>query len=111
MEETQKAFVVGIRFSKVGKIYHFDASHLTDVLVDDRVVVETSRGWQLGEVAQIIGWVSPDENGAWKSVSRKASPADLMKTEKPGSRRRKNIRSLPESCFFQKFIWCEDCCC
>jgi cell fate regulator YaaT (PSP1 superfamily) len=79
MEETQKAFVVGIRFSKVGKIYHFDASHLSDVLVEDRVVVETSRGWQLGEVAQIIGWVKPDENEGWKSVSRKASPADLMK--------------------------------
>ncbi len=80
MEDTQKAFVVGIRFSKVGKLYHFDASHLSDVLVADRVVVETSRGWQLGEVAQIIGWVTPDENsGGWKAVSRKASPADLMK--------------------------------
>ncbi len=88
MEETQKAFVVGIRFSKVGKIYHFDASHLSDVLVNDRVVVETSRGWQLGEVAQVIGWVSPDESGGWKPVSRKASPADLMK--------RKNLEAEEE---------------
>jgi len=99
MEETQKAFVVGIRFSKVGKIYHFDASHLTDVLVDDRVVVETSRGWQLGEVAQIIGWVSPDENGAWKSVSRKASPADLMKRKSLEAEEEKILEACRKAVF------------
>lgn len=82
MEEPQKTFVVGIRFSKVGKLYHFDASSHPDILVDDRVVVETSRGWQLGIVAQILGWLTPDDtNGGWKPIERKATTADLMKRQ------------------------------
>jgi cell fate regulator YaaT (PSP1 superfamily) len=44
--------VVGIRFQKVGKIYHFDARNFRDLQTGDYAVVETSRGKQLGEVVQ-----------------------------------------------------------
>lgn len=79
MESNSGAYVVAIRFSKVGKLYHFDATHVEDLQVGDWVVVETARGWQLGEVAQLIGSVSQSDNGGWKAVDRKATPADLLK--------------------------------
>lgn len=71
-------FIVGIRFQKVGKIYHFSANKHRDIQVGDRVVVETSRGLQLGEVSQIIDNPRKPENGPWKSVVRKATPRDLV---------------------------------
>jgi cell fate regulator YaaT (PSP1 superfamily) len=70
--------VVGVRFARVGKVYHFDASALPDLRNGDRVVVETSRGWQLGEVAQIL---QPDQlptESGWKPVNRLATPRDLL---------------------------------
>ena len=47
-------FIVGIRFQKVGKIYHFDASESRELQVGDFAVVDTTRGRQLGEVIQLI---------------------------------------------------------
>lgn len=69
--------IVGIRFQKVGKIYHFDASNFPDLLVGDFAVVETSRGRQLGEVIQIVENPTTPPEGTWKSISRKATPRDL----------------------------------
>ena len=71
--------VVGIRFQKTGKIYHFDASNQADLLVGDFAVVDTSRGRQLGEVVQIFrdSGVSPN-GGSLKSISRRATPRDLI---------------------------------
>ena len=38
-------FIVGIRFQKIGKVYHFDASKSReDIRIGDFAVVETSRG-------------------------------------------------------------------
>ena len=42
--------IVGIRFSKIGKSYYFDASKIADIAIGDFLVVQTSRGWQIGEV-------------------------------------------------------------
>src|SRR5690606_31423525 len=41
--------VVGVRFKRVGKVYYFDPGELS-LTVGDRVVVETARGIELGEV-------------------------------------------------------------
>jgi cell fate regulator YaaT (PSP1 superfamily) len=71
-------FIVGIRFQKVGKIYHFDASDARDLQVGDYAVVETSRGRQLGEVAQLVENPSPPPEGAWKPIHHKATPRDLI---------------------------------
>jgi cell fate regulator YaaT (PSP1 superfamily) len=78
MDSAQTAPVVGVRFSKVGKIYHFDSRHLESVKVGDAVVVETSRGWQLGEVAQLVNDPDIVIDGAMKPVDRLATPRDLL---------------------------------
>ncbi len=81
--------VVGIRFKAVGKKYYFDPKHLP-LKMYDKVVVETVRGYELGEVieeakdvedAQIISSLKP--------VLRKASERDLDDHEK-------NLESIPE---------------
>ncbi len=70
--------VVAVRFQKLGKLYHFDATNLDDLKVGDYVMVETSRG---REIAQIVGFVEdPGEppEGGWKPVERLASPQELV---------------------------------
>ncbi len=78
MENSSAPVVIGLRFSKVGKIYHFDASSMEAVRLKDSVVVETSRGWQIGEVAQILETPPQPPDGGWKTVERIASPRDLL---------------------------------
>jgi cell fate regulator YaaT (PSP1 superfamily) len=70
--------IVGIRFQKIGKVYHFDASSCRDLKVGDFAVVDTSRGRQLGEVIQIIENPIPPPEGSWKPIFRKATPRDLV---------------------------------
>jgi cell fate regulator YaaT (PSP1 superfamily) len=69
--------VVGIRFSEIGKSYHFDASSVPLIKVGDRVIVETSRGRQLGEVVQIVNETTPIAEGL-KPIERIATPRDLI---------------------------------
>jgi len=71
-------FIVGIRFQKSGKVYHFDASDSPDILVGDFAVVETSRGRQLGQVVQIVENPSPPLEGVWKPIHHRATPRDLV---------------------------------
>ena len=73
-----KPFVVGIRFQKVGKIYHFDARKFRDLRAGDFAVVETSRGKQLGEIVQVLDDPSKPPRGTWKPIKRKATPRDLL---------------------------------
>lgn len=78
MENPTPSFIIGIRFSKIGKQYNFDSSNIPDIKLGDHVVVETSRGWQLGEVVQILGSVSNNVEGGWKLVDRLATPEDMI---------------------------------
>lgn len=80
MSET-KLNIVGVRFSKIGKIYHFDASSVNDLTIGDQVIVETARGWQLGEVTQIIDEAAQSPEGGLKRVERKATPRDLIQKQ------------------------------
>ncbi len=69
--------IVGVRFQPIGKIYHFDASQDPDLRQGDFVVVTTSRGQQVGQVAS-VGPPDPGEvNGSLKSVDRRATGRDL----------------------------------
>ena len=70
--------IVGIRFNRVGKLYHFEATKIPDLQVGDNVIVETSRGLQLGEVAAFIKEPGPAPDGNWKEITRKATPRDLV---------------------------------
>jgi len=78
MENTSSNNIVSVRFSKVGKLYHFDAAPSLNIEKGDQVVVETARGWQLGEVAQIIGNVPNSNEGVWKKIDRKANEEDFQ---------------------------------
>jgi cell fate regulator YaaT (PSP1 superfamily) len=70
--------IYGIRFSKVGKIYHFDASVAGVLNIGEHVVVETTRGRQLGEIIVKVEKPGDPPEGGWKAVERKATPADLV---------------------------------
>jgi cell fate regulator YaaT (PSP1 superfamily) len=83
METAEKSppIIVGIKFSKIGKNYYFDASKIPDVKIGDSIIVETSRGWQIGELSEIIEDPEILKNASYKPVDRKASPTDLIKKE------------------------------
>jgi cell fate regulator YaaT (PSP1 superfamily) len=81
MNQESPTFVVGVRFSKIGKNYYFNASHLKDIQVGDCIVVETSRGWQLGEVDEILHEIDPSMKQNLKKVDRRATPLDLLKKQ------------------------------
>jgi cell fate regulator YaaT (PSP1 superfamily) len=70
--------IVGVRFRDIGKIYHFDASRFPDLKKGDYVIVDTSRGRQVGEVAQILSEEERPPGGSWKPIVRMATPRDLV---------------------------------
>ncbi|HEX9840568.1 MAG TPA: regulatory iron-sulfur-containing complex subunit RicT [Anaerolineales bacterium] len=70
--------IIGVRFTKIGKIYHFDSSTVPDVGVGEHVIVDTSRGRHLGEVVQLVKDPSERPEGGWRSVERRATPRDLL---------------------------------
>ncbi len=74
--------VVGVRFRPVTKVYYFAPNNLKQLKVDTRVIVETSRGTELGTVAQPVHSVPKSKiKGKLKRVVRKATPVDLLQAE------------------------------
>lgn len=74
----EKSSVVGVRFQKLGKLYHFRLGRQQDVEPGDHVVVSTKRGRQLG---QIIAYIDPQKvhnRKGLQPVGRKANPRDLI---------------------------------
>ena len=71
--------VVGIRFQKLGKMYHFKLNGSADeVNPGDYVIVETRRGRQLGQVISYIEEEQVDKRRGLKAIERKANPRDLV---------------------------------
>ena len=70
--------IIGVRFQSTGKIYHFNASKHPDVKAGDYVIVETSRGTQLCEVANVVINPPNPRDGGWKHIVRLATPRDLV---------------------------------
>jgi len=66
--------IIGVRFTKIGKVYHFDAASLGDVQKGEHVVVDTARGRHLGEVVQVLSQTPSRPEGGWKHVDRRATP-------------------------------------
>jgi cell fate regulator YaaT (PSP1 superfamily) len=70
--------IVGVRFMRVGKLYHFDATGHAPLKAGDRVIVETTRGRQLGEVVNFVDPVgSAPPEGGYKPIEGVATPRDL----------------------------------
>ncbi len=70
--------VIGVRFMRVGKVYHFNAAGFGDLRPGDRVIVETTRGRQLGDVVNFV----PLEKqappaGGYKAIESVATARDL----------------------------------
>lgn len=74
--ETQ-ATIVGVRFSKIGKIYHFDASNIDSYTIKDYVVVDTVRGRQIGEIVLLLEPANAVSENL-RSIERVATSADLL---------------------------------
>ncbi len=74
---TNERTVASIRFQPVGKIYHFDAAKIDDLKAGDYVIVSTSRGRELGEVAGLLGGKNAPR-GSHKPVERRATPRELV---------------------------------
>lgn len=68
--------VAGVQFDKCGKAYHFDCRDFPDLRAGDFVIVETSRGRQMG---QVVSFAKAEENGReYKPILRLATPQDLV---------------------------------
>lgn len=73
--------VVGIRFKRAGRVYYFDPAAL-ELKVNDEVVVETTRGPELGKVVIAPQQVLYNEIlEPLKPVLRKAEPEDKQREE------------------------------
>ncbi|MBN1977656.1 MAG: stage 0 sporulation protein [Anaerolineae bacterium] len=68
--------IAGVRFQPTGKAYHFDATNHPDLQAGDFVLVETSRGKQLGEVVGLRP-MDKDEIQDLKPIKRRATGRDL----------------------------------
>ncbi len=68
--------LAGVRFQRVGKLYHFDCSNMPDLVIGDHVIVETMRGQQMGQIA---AFYDPEEGRTdYKPILRLATPRDLL---------------------------------
>lgn len=89
------ALIVGIRFHGGGKTYHFDASSVPEIKKGEYVIVETSRGQQLG---QVVSFLDPGKkNGRnWKSILRSATSRDLVMRQVWEKKEQKVLESCRE---------------
>ena len=67
--------VAGVRFQKIGKLYHFDYAAHPNLKQGDFVIVETLRGRQMGEV---MGFTAPDSGRPMRQILRQATARDLV---------------------------------
>ena len=84
---------VGVRFIKTGKVYYFDPSGI-GLKVGDNVVVETTRGLEMGEVVTAnSAEIAAKINKPLKPVVRQANDEDMERAEKL---KREEVEALAE---------------
>ena len=88
--------IVGVRFRKPGKVYFFDPGYIK-LKIKDKVVVETSMGEDVGEVA-IARREMPEEKitTPLKKVIRLANKKDLKKLEDNKEKEKKAFNTCKE---------------
>ena len=68
--------LIGVRFQKLGKLYHFRCTDFPDVQSGDHVVVEMVHGLQLG---QVMGFVVPERTlRDYRPLLRIATARDML---------------------------------
>lgn len=88
--------VVGIKFRNAGKIYYFDPAGF-DICLGDNIIVETSRGFELGEVAKEPCQVCHSEVvKPLKKIIRKATAEDVRKNEENQEKKAKALATCQE---------------
>ena len=89
--------IVGVRFHQASKVYYFDATDIT-AEINDYLVVETSRGQELGKVV-----ISPkqvlfsDITEPLKPVVRKAQAEDMEQAQRQQEKGVKALAKCRES--------------
>ncbi len=73
--------VYGVRFQETGKIYHFVNPQELPIKVGDRVIVETSRGTELGQVVVVEPMPSDQKPEEYKPILRRATSHDLLRRQ------------------------------
>jgi len=85
------AEVVGVRFRRAGKVYHFDAAGI-ELGLGDLVIVDTVRGLEMGQVVVIPPQTPEDEaNKTLKPVVRRATGDDIQKSERLKAREKEAL--------------------
>lgn len=100
--------VVGIRFKRAGKVYYFDPGDV-DINAGQKVIVETVRGIEMGEVA--VGPKKVNEKDViapLKQVIRMATPEDCERNRE-NKEKEKNafetcIQKIEEHCLEMKLV-------
>ena len=88
--------VVGVRFMQAGKVYSFDPAGLS-VKVNDLVIVETSRGIEMGKAVTSIQEVTPEENSEpFKPIIRLATSEDIAHAQYQRDRAQKALAKTKE---------------
>jgi cell fate regulator YaaT (PSP1 superfamily) len=80
-KEVFLSHIVTIQFTRVGKMYDFDAGSL-ELAQGDRVVVETERGFGVGQLVKPPVEKEAGAAGSLALVKRKATPEDLAAVER-----------------------------
>lgn len=75
-DTSSPGYVAGVQFERFGKAYHFDCSEFPELRVADFVIVETSRGRQMGQVVVFVE--AEPEKRKYKPILRVATPQDLV---------------------------------
>lgn len=88
--------VIGVRFKKVGKIYYFDPNG-TQLPLDEKVIVETARGIECGEIA-ITNRMVDDESVVkpLKPVIRVATEEDKRRIAENAEKEKKAFKLCSE---------------
>lgn len=86
---------VGVRFRQAGKIYHFDPDGL-DLKRGSKVIVETSRGIEYGEVVTLDMIESDKDKQPLKKVIREADANDTAKMEENREKEKAAIRTCKD---------------
>lgn len=94
--------IVGVRFKSVGKIYYFSPGDLR-LTVGDRVIVETIRGVECGEVVIANRQIEDNQlNTPLKPIIRAATEQDMQVLAKNKEKEKDAFRICEEKIAFRK---------